>query len=206
METYTDAQIIAKLQAENKPLFTLDDFARLFKVKNRNTLYKIIQRLEKRKVATHLKSGSYKLTSGLINPPLSDFRLANFLYRPSYISLETALSLYGIITGFSYAITSVSIKKTTSISLEGKEFSYSSISPKLFWGYEKITDHLIADPEKSLLDYFYFAYKGLRSNQLDEFDFSIIKKYKLKRYIRDTKNNNLISFIKKITGQRSGFY
>ncbi|MBU0576661.1 hypothetical protein KJ707_03840 [Patescibacteria group bacterium] len=199
MEMYTDAQIIAKLQEKNKPLFILNDFARLFKIKNRNTLYKIIQRLEKRKVITQLKNGSYRLSPGLINPPLSDFRLANFLYHPSYISLETALSLYGIITGFSYVITSVSIKKTASISIEGKEFSYSSISPKLFWGYEKTADYLIADPEKSLLDYLYFAYKGLRSIQLDEFDFSIIKKNKFKKYLSDTQNNNLINFTKKIT-------
>jgi len=138
MKTYTDAQIIAKLQTENKPLFTLDDFARLFSIKNRNTLYKTLQQLQKRKAVVSIKNGSYQLAPDLINPPVSDFRLANFLYRPSYVSLETALSLYGIITGFSYAITSVGLKQTKTISLGKKEFSYSQLTSQLFWGYKKM--------------------------------------------------------------------
>ena len=196
MNMYTDAQIISRLQEENKPLFTLDDFARLFGVKKRNTLYKIIHRLQKRDVITTLKPGAYQLSPGLVNPPLSDFRLANFLLHPSYVSLETTLSLYGIITGFSYEITSVSLKTTTTITTANKTFSYAQFTPSLFWGYEKNDSSLIADPEKSLLDYLYLAYKGLRTPELDEFDLSPIKKRKFKTYLTLAKKPRLTKFIK----------
>ena len=45
---------------------------------------------------------------------------ANYLYQPSYISLDSALSFYGVITGFSYKITSVSTKKTRSLIIDEK--------------------------------------------------------------------------------------
>jgi len=58
----------------------------------------IIKRLTKRKyLFTFLES--------------DDFQIANFLYTPSYISLESALSFYGIITQFPYQITSITPKK-----------------------------------------------------------------------------------------------
>ena len=48
----------------------------------------------------------------------NDFLLANFLYQPSYISLESALSFFGIVTGFAYQITSLTTKKTNTLKTE----------------------------------------------------------------------------------------
>jgi len=125
----------------------------------------IIKRLTKRKyLFTFLES--------------DDFQIANFLYTPSYISLESALSFYGIITQFPYQITSITPKKTKIIKTLNKEFSYSHIKPELFFGYEKKEKFLIALPEKALFDYLYLCSKGLRSFEKADFDLKIIDKKK----------------------------
>jgi len=67
-------------------LFTLSDFGRLFKIENQNTLYKKIQRLEKKKIIKKLIKGKYVFALNKTN----DFTIANYVYPPSYVSLESA--------------------------------------------------------------------------------------------------------------------
>ena len=87
------------------------------------------------------------------------FYIANKLYKPSYISLETALSYYGIIPEISFTIFSVSTLKTTGFKNKLAYFRYSNIKEDCFFGYKFIrTDNFtvkIADIEKSLLDLLY---------------------------------------------------
>src|SRR3989338_10301229 len=105
METSTP-EIIKILREKNISLFSLADFGRLFKISNQQTLYKKIKRLEKNGFAEKLVKGKYLFSFG----EASDYKIANYLYSPSYISLESALSFYGIITGFTYMVTSIAVK------------------------------------------------------------------------------------------------
>jgi len=88
-------------------VFTIADVQKLMDTENINTVYKFIQRLIKRKIVQKLKNGLY----GYNINTLDDFQIANFLYSPSYISLETALNFYGILSQFTCTITSVIPKK-----------------------------------------------------------------------------------------------
>lgn len=194
MATYSTTDIIKLLQTKELPLFTLDDLGKLLDVNNRQTLYKKVARLEKAQIIQKLVKGKYRY----MFLPVNDYTLANFLYQPSYISLETALSFYGIITGFPYQITSISIKPTRTIEVSGKEYAYSQIENNLFWGYEKSGNFLIAEREKAILDYVYFGVKGLRNTSFDEMDFSEIDKKKLISYAGKTNNKQVIKTIKGI--------
>ena len=187
MGTYSTVDIIKILEEKHISLFTLADFSRLFGLENRQTLYKKIQRLEKAGIIQKLVKGKYYycFNSGLA------FRTANFLYSPSYISLESALSFYGIITGFAYQITSITTQKSKLVTADNREFQYSQIADKLFWGYETKGDFLIAEKEKALLDYLYFGSKGLRNAGFDEMDFSQINKKKLSTYAKRMKIHTL---------------
>lgn len=180
METSSLTDIIKILRDKQAPLFSLADFERLLNIVKKQTLYKKIQRLKKEKIIQKLINGKYRFLFGTIN----DFTLANFLYQPSYVSLESALSFYGIIAGFPYQITSITIKKTREVRVDSKDFQYSQISQKFFWGYEKKENFLIADREKALLDYIYFGKKGLRNLSFDEFDLTAIDKSKLAIYAK----------------------
>lgn len=164
--------IIKLLNLKEIPLFSLNELGNLFGMEKRQTLYKKVQRLEKAGILKKLIKGKYQF----LLKEAGDFTIANFLYQPSYISMESALSFYSIMTGFPHQITSITIKKSKDLEVGGKEYSYSTISPNLFWGWEKKENFLIATPEKALLDYLYFAKKGLRNLDWEEIDTSNINK------------------------------
>lgn len=85
--------------------------------------------------------------------------IANKIYEPSYLSLETALSYYGFIPEGVFKTVSCTTLKTQSFSTSLGRFNYRHIKPKLFFGYRFIPWQnrriVIAEPEKTLIDYLY---------------------------------------------------
>lgn len=188
----SQTEIIQKLKTINLGLFSITDFKKIFSISKDNTAYKIIARLTKSGILKKMIKGKYLFT--LIST--DDFQIANFMYPSSYISLESALSFYSILAQFPHQITSITAKKTRNIETLNKEFTYFHIKPSLFFDYEKKDNFLIASPEKALLDYLYFASKGLRDASLDEFDLSIINKKKLNKLAHEILNKNLNGILK----------
>jgi len=103
---------------------------------------------------------------------------ANRIYRPSYISLHTALEFYGLIPEAVVQITSVSSLKTAMFSNDSGEYSYKNVKENLMFGFEQkiIADNktiLFATAEKALLDLlylypFYNSLQELEQLRLDE--------------------------------------
>lgn len=94
------------------------------------------------------------------NKPDYFLYFANRIYRPSYISLHTALSFYGIIPEGVVQITSVTSLKTASFNNGFGEYSYKNVKESLMFGYElkpKADNRTIqfASLEKALLDLLY---------------------------------------------------
>ena len=88
------------------------------------------------------------------------YYFANRIYRPSYISLHTALAFYGMIPETVVQVTSVTSLKTASFSNELGNYIYKSVTNNLMFGYDlKPMDDgrgmQFAKPEKALLDLFY---------------------------------------------------
>jgi predicted transcriptional regulator of viral defense system len=82
--------------------------------------------------------------------------IANKIYKPSYISLETALSYYRLIPESIYMITSVSTRRTYRFETPFAIFAYRTIKPALFFGYSILSGGIkIAFMEKAILDFFY---------------------------------------------------
>jgi predicted transcriptional regulator of viral defense system len=110
----------------------------------------------------------------------TDFTLyfANTIYKPSYISLHTALSFYGIIPESVPEITSVTTLKTITFSNDFGEYSYKNIKPELMFGYdlrymEGGRRIMFATPEKAIIDLlylypFYNTERDLENLRLDE--------------------------------------
>ena len=84
---------------------------------------------------------------------------SNRIYHPSYISMETALSYYGLIPEAVYTTTAVSTLKTKLFDTPLGAFSYRHLKPALFFGYQLLNwkgfPIKMAEPEKVILDYFY---------------------------------------------------
>jgi predicted transcriptional regulator of viral defense system len=89
----------------------------------------------------------------------SQFRVANLLCKPSYISLESAFDYYGLIPEATFSTTSVTSKKTSHYENDRGNFTYRSIKNSLFFGYKTLYTNqqplLIAELEKAILDYLY---------------------------------------------------
>lgn len=163
-------ETVKLLNSKEKPLFTINELGNVFGIKNRGNLYKKIARLIEANILKTLTNGKYEY----LLKNTDDFTRSNFLYQPSYVSLESALSFYSIITQFTYEITAVNPRKTKKIEVDEKLFSYSQILPKYYFGYEAKNGFLIATPEKALLDYIYMAERGLRKMEIDEINLSKI--------------------------------
>jgi predicted transcriptional regulator of viral defense system len=195
METHNLAVITKKIYDSKINLFTVRALKDLLGVKKESTLFDIIRRLLKNEILLKVERGKYLLKGAGIH----DFVLANFVYQPSYVSLESALNFYGILSQFPYEIVSSTPKKTVQKIIEGKSFVYVHLKKELFWGYEKNNNFLIALPEKALLDQIYLASKGLRGLDLDEYDLSRINPQKLKEFwVKYPKTRQFIKIVEDI--------
>jgi predicted transcriptional regulator of viral defense system len=152
---------------------------------------RLISEWKKKKWLIELKKGTYVINKPYFKDRLDVNFIANSLYFPSYISLESALSLYNMIPEGVFVVTSVSTKKTNRFKNEFGEFSYSSVKPSLFFGFEKISGIFFATREKALLDFLYFNLPKLDPNMdlignyrlqnLDKLNKTVFKEY-LKRF------------------------
>jgi predicted transcriptional regulator of viral defense system len=120
-------------------------------------------------------------------------RISNCIYQPSYISLSSALSFYGLIPEGVFVYQAVSSQKTKLYNTVFGRFEYRNIKETLFFGYEIMNKHelpvLIAEKEKALLDFCYLTpalrtkadIVSLRFNReiLQTFDWNKIKEYSL---------------------------
>jgi len=129
---------------------------------------------------------------------------ANRIYRPSYVSLYTALSFYGMIPEAIVQITSISSRKTISFTNPIGEYTYKTIQPRLMFGYsiKPISDTAvihIAEPEKALLDLLYLypeydtpqALEDLRLDEdylHDEMKTSLLKEYAQRFQVKALEN------------------
>jgi predicted transcriptional regulator of viral defense system len=103
---------------------------------------------------------------------------ANIIYKPSYISLQTALSFYGIIPEAVPEITSITTLKTKTFSNDFGVYSFKNIKPDLMFGYDLRAMEgdrriMFATPEKALTDLlylypFYNTEREIEELRLDE--------------------------------------
>jgi len=127
-----------------------------------------ITRLLKSGEIIQIRKGIYVLGSKDRNGVLSKEILANWIYGPSYISLEYALSYYNLIPERVEMITSVSPKRKKIFKTKIGDFIYFTLKANYYnFGYTtvKLNDgrnFLIATPEKAIADKIYFE-NGVRT-------------------------------------------
>jgi len=113
---------------------------------------------QKKNYILKLRNGLYRF-SGLTQDELELFFIANKIYRPSYVSLDTALSYYGLIPEGVFSIQSITTLKTNTFTNSTGSFRYHNIKENVFIGYQLLpgTQSVIriASPEKAILDWFY---------------------------------------------------
>ncbi len=133
-------------------------------------------RWTKKGLLIRLRQGYYTFPEYKSKPGFTLF-FANRIYRPSYISLHTALAFYGLIPEAVVQITSVTSLKTAGFKNSTGDYEYKNVREELMFGYDvkPLTDgksFQIASPEKALLDLlhlypFYNTEKEMENLRLD---------------------------------------
>lgn len=145
----------------DKPFFTQHDVAHVLGIGLASAAV-LCSRYVKKGLLMRLKRGLYARTETLGHLDQIDlFRIANVLQVPSYISLMTALSYYGITTQPQRRFfESISVKRTKTFEAGEISFHYSKIRPDLYRDFVKRDGVFIALPEKAVLDSLYLASIG----------------------------------------------
>ncbi|MEI7579850.1 MAG: hypothetical protein WCJ58_07530 [bacterium] len=146
----TQSDLKAKLSQIK--IFSIQDIFTIDPDFQMNTLYD----WEKKDLVVKLRNKRY-LFADFLPSKLDLYYIANKLYSPSYISLESALSYYGIIAENSNKITSISTNKTLAIDTKFGIFEYKIIDEKFFFGYEikpvGNNKYNLASLEKAIIDF-----------------------------------------------------
>lgn len=140
--------------------FSLQDLKNLFPGERPKTLKNNLTRWVQKEYLVRIKRDMYQWTESCGVDEISDLYVANRLYEPSYISLETALSFYSIIPDIAVHVTSVTSRQTRIFRNQYGTFFYRSCHPRALIGYRLMAQGgfkiRIADPEKALVDFLYF--------------------------------------------------
>jgi len=175
-------KIIELLGRVNIPLFFDYQIERMFPDESKHQVNVQLARFVRAGVLMRLKRGLYVFSHGKID----EMVLANFIYRPSYVSLESALNYYGIIPDVVGNVTSVSPVTTRNFRTGRGVFIYSKIAGDLYFGRQTVKDSdsefyfSIAEAEKALLDYVYI--RKIRDLSDQRVDLSGIDRKKLIKY------------------------
>ena len=135
VSTQTVASLFPALEAGNQ------------KVRNLEAAGKIIR----------LKKGLYVVDPKVSRVALSTEIIANHLYAPSYVSMQTALRYYGLIPEAVYTTQSMTLKHTRSFDTPLGRYEYKMISREAFpIGITSVNKKnyafLMATPENALCD------------------------------------------------------
>jgi len=183
--------------ASRHPVFRVEDIARVLRI-NRVRVSKILYYMERRGAVKRVMKGIYTITS-------DDRVVATGIYRPSYISMLTALYLHGILLQVPSRIQVVTTKVyvVKKIIFNGTEIIYYKISPRYFfeyiWKMNKYT-YFLATPEKAIIDTVYYG----MSPDIGQMDIEQIDLNKLKQIVKiypktlQTKIRRLITRLRKL--------
>ena len=157
---YIDAQTLLKLLADYK--------------KPREAILRMVKNEE----LIRLKNGFYlineKITHGS-SRVIPFEQVANLLYGPSYVSMEWALSFYGMIPERVHTVTSMTLGRNKEYHTSVGDFSYYTLSSESYSigitqknSRDFIGGFLLASPEKALADMVFKTCKNLDKDQLKD--------------------------------------
>ncbi|NOY76206.1 MAG: hypothetical protein GXP32_10530 [Kiritimatiellaeota bacterium] len=182
--------------------------------KSNNAHYGLLKRAVANKELLRIRRGLYCLAPRFQRHSLNLYSLAQRIYGPSYISLESALSYHGLIPEAVYTVTSVSKKKSREFATPVGNFSYSHIPLRVFYTcVDRISDSnkesfFMATPLKALTDYVYVNQKEwkdlkpvLESLRVDQEELSKTNWKDLKKLLPEYKNRRVERFIKGIINE-----
>ena len=189
-----------KLLRMNLPVFTLREALKVSGLKY-NTGRMQITRWVRMQHLARLKNGLYALRGPLDRGEIPAFYIANRLYTPSYVSLESALNYYDLIPEQTFAVISLCSKPTRKYIVMQTSYVFRSVQPRFLTGYvvekEMGFDIRIAEREKAVVDYLYFTIID-KTVPLERLDVKGLDHRKMYRYASLLKEERLVPLIRRL--------
>lgn len=176
----------AKIEFNKHIILSNNDFKLISSSFDRRRLYE----WQKKWYITQIKKWYY-IQKGSIIWDIWFFMLANKIYQPSYISLESALSYYGIIPEWVFKTTSITTKTTRTYSSGIWDFKFYHIKKSLLSGYVtkqyKQYKYNISTIEKAIFDFIYLKseYSSVEDFDWLRIDTDIVKENRNKQKLID---------------------
>ncbi len=168
-----------------------------------------------------IKKGLYCFGDPFRKEPISREHLANLIYGPSYISIDYALSYYGLIPERVETITSVTTHRSRDFDTPFGVFSYHILKlPRYAVGafFEIVgnTPYLVASPEKTLVDKVWTdkRFSGRRISDFDDYlcgdlridrgdlgELDYDRLHTIAKAYDSAKINNLVRYLKRLKGK-----
>ncbi len=149
------AHALGALRNLNTTAFTTADAAVLFG-QSIEAASKTLHRLRDAGLACSVRKGLWTLDDKLEPLALPEYLTAP---HPSYVSLQSALYLHGMIEQIPSVVYVVSLARTHRVRTTMGTFSVHRVAPEFFGGFEVLprSGAKIATPEKALLDVCYLS-------------------------------------------------
>jgi hypothetical protein len=177
------SKVIAS-ESKTRAIIQADDYARRFKLSIRS-VHAALKRQEKKGFVERVSNKIY------INKLAKEFRQQDLLHvlRPdAYISLESALSEYGVTSQNPRVLTCVSPKYVRNIRSKTVNISFRKLKKDLYWGFSpkktRYSIYNLAAPEKALLDWIYFRRSESLPLDMDEFVLNELDRTRLLEYAK----------------------
>jgi predicted transcriptional regulator of viral defense system len=170
----TGIEVLKKLEGLKKDYYSVKDLERILNMPV-DSLRGQLTRWCKKGVMIRIAKGIY----APYGTEIDVLKIANQMYYPSYLSFESVLSKYGILSQVPYTLTFATPKRTRKMILNETEVEFTKLSDKYFFGYTFENGINIARPEKALVDCLYLVSKGKRVLNIDELYLKNVDKERL---------------------------
>jgi predicted transcriptional regulator of viral defense system len=187
------SKLLQKINSIPKNWFTFADIRKITGLDDKS-LAVTLSRMVKRTELIRIAGGIY--TTDLTKIDWEQFAVEK--YSPSYISFESALARHNILSQQPVSLTLATTNRSKKIKMLENMIIYRHIQPKLFWGYLKEENILIAEPEKAFLDLAYLSLNGYAKFDPEEMNLDLLDKQKIKAYLKKFNSSRLSRLIEKI--------
>jgi predicted transcriptional regulator of viral defense system len=156
-------------ESKTSAVIQVDDYAQRYSL-SRRAVNAALRRQEAKGLVERVSNKIY------INKVARDFTPRDLLtaLRPdSYVSLDSALSDFGVTSQVPYTLTCVSPKYVRNIKTKTIQITFRTLKRDLYWGFTRKKTRYgvynLAEPEKALLDWIYFKSLDGLPIETDEF-------------------------------------
>ena len=147
---------------------------------NGHNLRVSLNRLAGRKVIQRISRGFY---ANPFNPPTVE-EISAEIYSPSYISLESALHRWGLLSQVPYNLTCVTTRYPRKFSTPFGVVEYRQIKKNLFLGFVKEKSYFLAKSEKAFVDFLYLNRRREIRGFVAQLDLKLLNKKMLHSFAK----------------------